>query len=113
MSLPSKAVRSFLLLCACAMSAFLPACNHRSRIQPQTQPVPAPPAALVQKSFALPGDGRLELAVPSDWKESVSQPPGESSSIIQFLPAEGNGFGIALRPILPREKEISMAQVQQ
>jgi len=44
------------------------------------------------KSYSVPNHGRLELAVPKEWKDSMRQPPQELPPTITFSPGKGSDF---------------------
>ena len=56
---------------------------------------PSPGSA---RSYALPGDGALELEVPAGWRDSVEQRQPGSAPTISFVPALGDEFLVLLTP---------------
>jgi hypothetical protein len=51
------------------------------------------------RSYAVPNHGKLELAVPKDWKDSVRQPSTELPPSITFSPARGTSFKLLITPV--------------
>jgi hypothetical protein len=52
-----------------------------------------------QRSFAIPQHGNLILIVPTTWKHSVRQPPGDLPPTITFTPDKGDVFEVLITPI--------------
>lgn len=59
------------------------------------QPTPAAEPATAVRAYDLPGHGKLELAVPKNWKEEVRRPAGLPPTIT-FTPPRGNEFHVQI-----------------
>ena len=55
--------------------------------------------AKVARSFPLPQMGRLELTIPSEWKDQVRQPPQGLPPTITLTPAVGNSCQVLITPL--------------
>ena len=53
------------------------------------------------QTFALPGHGHLQLAIPNAWNVEVHQPPGQMPPTLEFSPRAGEPFHAALTPVWP------------
>jgi len=52
-----------------------------------------------KRSFALPQHGKLIFSVPTTWKHSVRQPPGDLPPTITFFPDKGDEFNVLITPL--------------
>lgn len=63
-----------------------------------------PAASPSVRSYAVPGDGALVLAVPRHWQQSVRQGSGGRPPTITLLPAAGDEFRVLISPWRPPAK---------
>jgi len=57
------------------------------------------------RSFTLPQHGKLVLSVPSTWKQTVRQPPGDLPPTITFSPDKGDEFKALITPLWSPKKD--------
>jgi len=58
-----------------------------------------------RRSFTLPQHGTLTLGVPTTWKQTVRQPPGDLPPTLTFSPDKGDGFKVLITPLWSPNKD--------
>src|SRR6267378_6063573 len=65
--------------------------------------------ANVEKKFALPERGFLQMGVPTNWDDQIRQPPQASPPTIAFRARQGKPFEILVTPIWRPRADVPVA----
>ena len=57
------------------------------------------------RSFPLPQHDKLILGVPTTWKQTVRQPPGDLPPTLTFSPDKGDEFKVLITPLWSPKKD--------